>query len=417
MENEKKIKGNSGPIEAEKLMEIIDFSQRCMCKISFNKNNKTYFGSGFFCKLSINELGFNNKPFLMTNNHVIDLNYLQSNNEIALEINKIKKILNIKDRYKFTNILNDFTIIEIIDSDNINDFFEVFPNVMSFNSERNFDDYDIIIPQFPLGNKLSISSGTIKRIDYNIIHTASTEHGSSGSPILSPDNLKLIGIHKQSYKDLNENIGSFIKNILLSIKIGGNFNISKLKLIKTIQNNYYLKELILLNDGRPCTIDILDNVKVYDSDNFTPKISIQKANKIEDEDSLSIGNFPSLCCNEENQIIFKEKHTINIVDIDNLDEYQIIQKIENNWIKYIFSIDNYIIGTNYDEPQPPNECVYVYKKHLEKYSLVDRNVFECSYDAFYFEKLYFKDWEIYFWNSSARTMFGLDIKKIKKKNL
>ena len=121
---------------------------------------------------------------------------------------------------------------------------------MSFNSERNFDDYDIIIPQFPLGNKLSISSGTIKRIDYNIIHTASTEHGSSGSPILSPDNLKLIGIHKQSYKDLNENIGSFIKNILLSIKIGGNFNISKLKLIKTIQNNYYLKELILLNDGR-----------------------------------------------------------------------------------------------------------------------------------------------------------------------
>ena len=415
MENEKKIKGNSGPIEAEKLMEIIDFSQRCMCKISFNKNNKTYFGSGFFCKLSINELGFNNKPFLMTNNHVIDLNYLQSNNEIALEINKIKKILNIKDRYKFTNILNDFTIIEIIDSDNINDFFEVFPNVMSFNSERNFDDYDIIIPQFPLGNKLSISSGTIKRIDYNIIHTASTEHGSSGSPILSPDNLKLIGIHKQSYKDLNENIGSFIKNILLSIKIGGNFNISKLKLIKTIQNNYYLKELILLNDGRPCTIDILDNVKVYDSDNFTPKISIQKANKIEDEDSLSIGNFPSLCCNEENQIIFKEKHTINIVDIDNLDEYQIIQKIENNWIKYIFSIDNYIIGTNYDEPQPPNECVYVYKKHLEKYSLVDRNVFECSYDAFYFEKLYFKDWEIYFWNSSARTMFGLDIKKIKKK--
>ena len=416
MENEKKIKGNSGPIEAEKLMEIIDFSQRCMCKISFNKNNKTYFGSGFFCKLSINELGFNNKPFLMTNNHVIDLNYLQSNNEIALEINKIKKILNIKDRYKFTNILNDFTIIEIIDSDNIDDFFEVFPNVMSFNSERNFDDYDIIIPQFPLGNKLSISSGTIKKIDYNIIHTASTEHGSSGSPILSPDNLKLIGIHKQSYKELNENIGSFIKNILLSIKIGGNFNISKLKLIKTIQNNYYLKELILLNDGRPCTIDILDNVKVYDSDNFTPKISIQKANKIEDEDSLSLENFPILCCNEENKIIFNEKHTINIVDIDNLDEYQIIQKIENNWINYIFSIDNYIIGTNYDEPQPPNECVYVYKKNLEKYSLVDRNVFERSYNSFYFEKLYFKDWEIYFWNSSARIMFGLDIKKkIKKK--
>ena len=416
MENEKKIKGNSGPIEAEKLMEIIDFSQRCMCKISFNKNNKTYFGSGFFCKLSINELGFNNKPFLMTNNHVIDLNYLQSNNEIALEINKIKKILNIKDRYKFTNILNDFTIIEIIDSDNIDDFFEVFPNVMSFNSERNFDDYDIIIPQFPLGNKLSISSGTIKKIDYNIIHTASTEHGSSGSPILSPDNLKLIGIHKQSYKELNENIGSFIKNILLSIKIGGNFNISKLKLIKTIKNNYYLKELILLNDGRPCTIDILDNVKVYDSDNFTPKISIQKANKIEDEDSLSLENFPILCCNEENKIIFNEKHTINIVDIDNLDEYQIIQKIENNWINYIFSIDNYIIGTNYDEPQPPNECVYVYKKNLEKYSLVDRNVFERSYNSFYFEKLYFKDWEIYFWNSSARIMFGLDIKKkIKKK--
>ena len=184
MENEKKIKGNSGPIEVEKLIEIINFSKRCMCKISFNKNNNTYYGSGFFCKLSINELGFNNKPFLMTNNHVIDSNYLQNNIEIVVEINKIKKILNIKDRYKFTNKLNDFTIIEIIDSDNIKDFFEVFPNVMSYNSERNFEDYDIIIPQFPLGGDLSISSGTIKKIDNNIIHTASTEHGSSGSPYI-----------------------------------------------------------------------------------------------------------------------------------------------------------------------------------------------------------------------------------------
>lgn len=181
----------------------------------------------------------------------------------------------------------------------------------------------LLFLNFHLGGDLSISSGTIKKIDNNIIHTASTEHGSSGSPILSPHNLKLIGIHKQSYKELNENIGAFIKNILLSIKIGGNFNISKLKLIKTIHNDYYLKELILLSDGRPCTIDILENVKVYDSDNFSSKISVQTANKIDDKDSLSIHNFhnfPTLCCNEENKIIFKAKDTINIVEIDNLDE-------------------------------------------------------------------------------------------------
>ena len=46
---------------------------------------------------------------------------------------------------------------------------------------------------------------------------------------------------------------------------------------------------------------------------------------------------------------------------------------------------------------------------------MDSDVFECSSCNFYFEKLYFKDWEIYFYNSSARTMFGLSIKEIKKK--
>ena len=51
--------------------------------------------------------------------------------------------------------------------------------------------------------------------EYNFNHLCSTEGGSSGSSILSLANNKVIGIHKESNKNYNFNIGSFIK---LSVK-------------------------------------------------------------------------------------------------------------------------------------------------------------------------------------------------------
>jgi len=56
----------------------------------------------------------------------------------------------------------------------------------------------IYIPQYPRGKKLSYSKGEILSIGknkYEIIHTASTEQGSSGSPIFLSNTNQIIGIH------------------------------------------------------------------------------------------------------------------------------------------------------------------------------------------------------------------------------
>jgi V8-like Glu-specific endopeptidase len=57
----------------------------------------------------------------------------------------------------------------------------------------------IYIPQYPEGNKLSVSERKIIKINDNneLVYDASTKSGSSGSPILLKDTKKIIGIHKK----------------------------------------------------------------------------------------------------------------------------------------------------------------------------------------------------------------------------
>ena len=189
--------------------------------------------------------------------------------------------------------------------------------------------------------------------------------------------------------------------------MGGDYNISKLKLIKTIHNDCVLNELILLNDGRPCTYDVEGKVKIYDLDNFNPNIIIKPEEKIKNIDWSKEAYH--LCCNEENNIIFTTKGFINIAEIVNSNKYKIIQKIKNNFAQYLFTYENYIIAANFYKPQPPNECLYVYSKNEGEYKLVHKKFpFNC---AFYFEKIHFKEWEMIFYNCNDRIFFNLCIKK------
>ena len=70
----------------------------------------------------------------------------------------------------------------------------------------------------------------IKIINYNIVHTVSTWNGSSGSPIILLSNFKVIGIHKSYDKEINLNLGTYIKEIIECInrnEILCELNISK----------------------------------------------------------------------------------------------------------------------------------------------------------------------------------------------
>ena len=71
-----------------------------------------------------------------------------------------------------------------------------------------------------------VAYGNIKQIQdkKNIYHTCCTEEGSSGSPILSLNNYKVIGIHYGSYH-LGFNKGTLIKHPIIKKKKKNKLNI------------------------------------------------------------------------------------------------------------------------------------------------------------------------------------------------
>jgi V8-like Glu-specific endopeptidase len=136
-----------------------------------------------------------------------------------------------ESRIRFTKEDMDFTLIEIKPIDKINYFFDVVDDL----NENNYKNKIIYILQYPKGKESSHSIGAISDIfGDKIIHFCSTDFGSSGSPILSLSDSKVIGVHRRK-GELDGNIifneGTFIKYVIeefnKSIKNNGNKNIPK----------------------------------------------------------------------------------------------------------------------------------------------------------------------------------------------
>ncbi len=176
-----------------------------ICKIQIQ--NKT--GTGFFIKLYKN----NRELFcLLSNEHVIKKEYIELKETIYIYYDYEKKYhlikLNKSERFIEYNQKMDVTIIEIIKSDNIKDDYFLIPDFEKINVGQK-----IFIPQFPNG-ELSFSFGKIIKIDnYNLTHDASTDFGSSGSPIFLKGKTNVIGMHKQGNETKKENYGTLIHSI------------------------------------------------------------------------------------------------------------------------------------------------------------------------------------------------------------
>ena len=112
-------------------------------------------GSGFFFKQNIPSIKYYNKHFLMTNNHVLNEDFLNNNTHLEIVYKNNKKIIPLNDRIKYTNEELDFTIIEILPTDDffseIKFFFNIFNDIMSNNSESKYLNQDICIFQYPYG--------------------------------------------------------------------------------------------------------------------------------------------------------------------------------------------------------------------------------------------------------------------------
>jgi len=186
------IKGHGRPIKKNELFDLFKM-EKSMCKISYeNIKGEECQGSGFFCEIDIN---FPIKYALFTNNHVLNELNIEIGKTIHFECleksffissyNTVQKEIEITDTRKvFTNKELDYTCIELFESDGILDYFKIDSKIFKYD-KNNLKDNDIFILQFPYDNDLSFSYGRILSLKANIIlHNASTDVGSSGSPII-----------------------------------------------------------------------------------------------------------------------------------------------------------------------------------------------------------------------------------------
>ena len=127
------IKGRNEPINKKEIEELFK-KENAMCKIKskklINGNLEDIDGTGFFLEINMKDILF--KKCLITNNHVLNENDIKLNKEIILEYkNKIKKIKIKENRKVYTNEELDYTCIEILDKDNIKEYFKIDENLIN----------------------------------------------------------------------------------------------------------------------------------------------------------------------------------------------------------------------------------------------------------------------------------------------
>ena len=183
---------------------------------------------------------------LLTNNHIINDETLELCPKITLIINDtIKKQIDLsKRRFKFTNKKMDYTAIEIIEADDINDYLEIDDFIVG----KDYQNGNIYCIEYPLGQIAKLSEGkVIKRFNWNIVHNLGTRQGSSGSPLVMKGSHKVIGMHIGKMD--NYNLGVFIYDVIEDI-LNNNKNIEKEGKI----SKYYYKIIKFLTKNKYCLV-------------------------------------------------------------------------------------------------------------------------------------------------------------------
>ena len=304
IEKEKYIATSPCPVSMEGLDKILFQMKSCVCKIY---NNLT--GTGFFCKIpfkSKNKL----MPVLITNNHVLNKNDIEINRIIKITINnneEIKEIIIDENRKKFTDESYDITIIEIKpDKDNISNFLEIDINVFDSPNklELTYENKSSYLLHYPGKENIQVSFGLIQSLSNNIIsHCCSSDRGSSGSPLLSLDSFKVIGIHFGGAKFQENNKATFIsKAIYLFNK-------------KYTNKNEEMDDIFIHFKNQINKSNIKNENSNNDKNNIIPEV--KKENKIKLCDDISD-------LNAEKFLILNGKKCpfSNYIDIKEIKEYK-----------------------------------------------------------------------------------------------
>ena len=227
---------------------------KSICKISYGNEC----GTGFLIRLFKDGKEL---YCLMSNEHVIKEAMIDSKETINVDYKFETKLIQIKldsnERFIKYDPTLDFTVVEV--GDLIKQKYFLLPNINNID----YINQKIYIPQYPEGNKLSVSEGKIIKInDSNeLVYDASTEDGSSGSPVLLKNTTEVIGIHKEGNKHTRkENYGTLINSIIEFIQSKNNKSKKSnenISIIKDIQKN----EILCIYDKQENEIDLFHNYR------------------------------------------------------------------------------------------------------------------------------------------------------------
>ena len=224
---------NGGLLNVNSTKEFLQKAEKAIFEIIVSNES---FGSGFFCKIPYTENNNLLLPVLITCNHVLNEDSINSK-DITIILNGESKTIPLKQRKKWTNENLDFTCIEIKEKeDNINDFFYLDDSVLMFNcSNNNYLNkkvriYGIYGISKEDCKQLAFSDGLIKICGPNVCdegeqlesqffaYDCNTYPGFSGGCIVNQANNCVIGIHKGALEKTKLNAGIFIREIIKYIK-------------------------------------------------------------------------------------------------------------------------------------------------------------------------------------------------------
>ena len=221
-EEEKFIKGSLSPVDIDVTKKILNQMEKSVCKIHLEKK----MGTGFFTKIPYKQQYL---TVLITNNHILGEKEIKNVKLLTITLNNEKRqhIIVIDEkkikRKIYTNNKYDVTIIEIFeDIDGKYEYIELNDDIIkAMNLKKNeiianyknlYENESIYIVNYLKGENIVVSYGLLGLIksEYEINHKCNTDKGSSGAPILSLKDNKLIGIHKGSKNNYEFNIGFLI---------------------------------------------------------------------------------------------------------------------------------------------------------------------------------------------------------------
>ena len=314
----KKIKRNK--LKDNNAKYITKFSQntlynitKSLCKILVQSLKEEVIGIGFFIYIKLDKI----IPCLMTNFKYINKNLIDSKETIVIQLENKKEInikLDEKERFiKHLNQVSNISIIEILDSDLINNYIEFLNYEINIDYEK-YLNRNIFLLHFSLNENDYFTMGQIVHIkDFGFEHSINKNNNYSGCPIILAENKNIIGICEDKY-GIN-NFGLFIHEILKELEKEKNNNENENK-----NNLFFKKESQTINEKSM----LLNNQEAnLQNENIYDEIII-KYIKFEDE-KIKIFGKEFIENNKSNfKIIINnnEKELCEYLDINEVKEFE-----------------------------------------------------------------------------------------------